>query len=385
VIKPLIEPREFVGLAGVAHLCAGGEAPVLRSHLEALARFAADKGDGMAGRERMFETYRSAKLHLSWLVDRPASDIALLAHASEGVNLVAQSLDWRSGDNIVVADVEFPSMVYPWAHLNRFGVEIRVVPARNWYVALDDVRAMVDERTRVLAVSHVSYLTGQRMSLPALADIAWQAGARLLVDATHALGAVPVDANYCDFLVSSCYKWLLAVHGTGIFVWNRSRVPQLEPLSVGWHSVEHHAGWEDPTEVVLRADADRFEIGNPAFPSIYMLNNALTRLSSLSARDAEQHVLALSTRVREGLTRRGLKVMTPEASAERAGNVCFEWGDTNSLVRALAERGVQVWGGEGRIRVSTHVYDSSEDVDRFFTTFDDDIQRPSGDAQSSAT
>ena len=88
----LLSPEEFVGIAGVAHLCTGGEAPILQSHLKALARFAADKGDGMAGRERMFDVYRSAKRRLSDLVGRPASDIALLGSAPAGVKVVAPAL-----------------------------------------------------------------------------------------------------------------------------------------------------------------------------------------------------------------------------------------------------------------------------------------------------
>lgn len=370
MIQPLIDPSEFVGIEGVAHLCAGGEAPILRSHLDALARFAADKGDGMAGRERLFETYRSAKQHLSWLVNRPAGDIALLGSASEGVNAVAQTTHWRPGDNVVVADVEFPSMIYPWTRLASQEVEIRVVTARDWAVSLDDIRAAVDERTRILAVSQVSYLTGQRTSLPAIANIAWQAGARLLVDATHALGAVTVDANYCDFLVSSGYKWLLAAHGIGVFVWNRSRVTDLDPASLGWHSVEHGPGLAQPTQVHLKPDADRLEIGNPPFPSVYILNNALERLSQIGARDAENHVLALSSQLRAGLVQRGMKVMTPEAIADRAGNVCFEWPAAENLVQSLAHERVQVWGSEGRVRVSTHVYNSEADLQRFFTVLD---------------
>ncbi len=367
---PLIAPSVFVGLAGVAHLCAGGEAPFLRTHLDALARFAVDKGGGMAGRERMFAVYRAAKQNLSWLVNRPASEIALLGSASEGINAVAQSLPWEPGDNVVIADLEFPSVVYPWTRLASRGVKVRVVAARGWEVCLDDLRAAVDERTRLVAVSQVSYLTGQRLSLPALADIAWQAGARLLVDATHALGAVPVDASSCDFLVASCYKWLLAAHGAGIFVWNRSRGPDLEPLSVGWHSVTAEADRTDPTRVSFRPDADRFEMGNPSFPTVYLLTNALERLSAVSARDAERHVLALSGLVREGLTRRGYRVMTPADPPDRAGNVCFESEDADALVARLAAERVLVWGGEGRVRVSTHVYNAASDVERFFEVLD---------------
>jgi len=368
--QALLSPEEFVGISGVAHLCTGGEAPILQSHLTALARFAADKGDGMVGRERMFDVYRSAKQHLSDLVNRPASDIALLGSASEGVNVVAHSLDWRAGDNVVFADVEYPSMIYPWTRFADHGLNLRVVPTRNYLLDLTDLRAAVDERTRLVAVSQVSYLTGQRVNLPAVADIAWQVGARLLVDATHALGAVEVDANYCDFLVSSCYKWLLAAHGAGVFVWNRSRVPQLEPASLGWHSVAQRGGLENPAEISLRPDADRLEVGNPAFPTVYLLDNALDRLAAYSTRQIAEHDLALGGEVCTGLLSRGLAVMTPAEPAGRAGNVCFECPDAASLVAALAERRVQVWGSEGRIRVSTHLYNSSEDVARFFEALD---------------
>src|SRR5579875_690057 len=170
MIQPLITPDEFLGLEGMTHLCAAGEAPMLRTHLEALARFAADKSTGMPGRARLEETVASTRLNLSWWVNRPASDIALLAHASEGVNVVAQGLDWRPGDNVVLADVEYPSLIYPWTRLTQRGVEIRVVPTRNWVLHLDDLRATIDRRTRLVAVSQVSFLTGQRLSLAAIAD-----------------------------------------------------------------------------------------------------------------------------------------------------------------------------------------------------------------------
>ncbi len=371
MIQPLITPDEFLGLEGMTHLCAAGEAPMLRTHLEALARFAADKSTGMPGRARLEETVASTRLNLSWWVNRPASDIALLAHASEGVNVVAQGLDWRPGDNVVLADVEYPSLIYPWTRLTQRGVEIRVVPTRNWVLHLDDLRATIDRRTRLVAVSQVSFLTGQRLSLAAIADAAWQVGARLLVDATHALGVIPVDANLCDFLVSSCYKWLLGVHGVGIFVWNRSRVPELEPVNLGWHSVASRGGKTDPTQVALRPDADKFEMGNPSFPSIYVLNNVLERLAMLPAAKVEEHALCLGGIVREGLARRGWTLMTPESPRERAGSICYAVPNAAEVAADLAAKGILVWGSERRIRVSCHVYNSSDDVERFLSALDE--------------
>jgi cysteine desulfurase / selenocysteine lyase len=370
MIDPLVDPQEFVGIEGVAHLCAGGEAPFLRSHLDALERFARDKSEGMAGRERLFATYASAKRRLSELVSRTPADIALLAHASEGINLVAQSLDWRPGDNVVLADVEFPSLVYPWTRLARRGVETRVVPTRDGLIDLNDVRAATDERTRVIAASQVSYLTGQRLDVSALNDLARAVNAHLLIDATHGLGVVSVDAGACDFLVSSCYKWLLAAHGVGVFVWNRDRVPDLEPASLGWHSVARFPEIGNPTNLVLRPDADRLEIGNPSFPSVYILDNALERLARVPAVVVESHVRELGGQVRDGLVERGYRVLTPSEPSERAGNICFASADPLAVVARLAERQVLVWGGEGRVRVSVHLYNSSQDIERLLAGLD---------------
>src|SRR5690348_2627503 len=171
VNRALIDPDEFIGLEGVAHLCCGGEAPFLRRHLDACARFAADKGDGMAGRDRLFAVYARAKERLATRLGTEPGAIALLAHASEGLNQVARAIDWRDGDNVVVADLEFPSGIYPFAALRSRGVELRLVRSRDYYVALQDVERAVDRRTRLLVASQVSYVSGQRLDLDRLAAI----------------------------------------------------------------------------------------------------------------------------------------------------------------------------------------------------------------------
>src|SRR6185369_17488786 len=120
-------------------------------------------------------------------------ELAFLAHSSEGLNQAVRSVEWRAGDNVVFADVEYPSLIYPAALLRERGVEPRVVRARGHYVAMDDLAAQVDRRTRLLLVSQVSYLTGQRLDLARCAELVRSKGAWLAVDATHALGVAPVD------------------------------------------------------------------------------------------------------------------------------------------------------------------------------------------------
>jgi hypothetical protein len=135
--EPLIPKSEFVGLDGVAHLCTGGEAPWLHSHQRALERFGRHKSGGMGGRDELFAVYASAKTRVARLLGIEPARVAFLAHASEGLNLAVHAVDWRPGDNAVVADVEYPSLVYPIAALRERGVEARVVRTERGYLSMD--------------------------------------------------------------------------------------------------------------------------------------------------------------------------------------------------------------------------------------------------------
>jgi selenocysteine lyase/cysteine desulfurase len=193
------------------------------------------------------------------------------------------------------------------------------------------------------------------------------------VDATHAAGAVRVDAGYADILVASCYKWMLATHGVALFYWNRERLADLQVPFLGWHSGVSIPDWRSPTEVVLRKGADRFEAGNLSFVSIYILNNALEHILKLGATTIENHVLELSGRLWQGLRRLGMDLMTPESPDERAGNTCFMAPNIQEITEWLESRGILIWGsyaGVGRARVSTHLYNSSHDVDRLLTALE---------------
>lgn len=366
----LIAKSEFIGLDGVTHLCAGGESPMLRSHGDAVARFFTDKALGETSRKRLEETYQRSKKKVSQLLGGSPDDYAFLSSSSEGVNLIARALTWRPGDNVVVCDVEFPSEVLPWMPLQRQGVEIRIVSHREWSIRLEDINAAIDERTRVVAVSHVSYFTGQRLSLAKLAEMVHTTNALLLIDATHSAGVLPVQANHADILVSSCYKWLLGVHGTAIFYWNRERLPHLEPPFLGWNTGVVLPDWQAPTSLELRPDADRFVPGNPSFISLYILENALDHILDVGVPAIQKHVLRLSGKVWDGLRADGWELMTPGEPDGRAGNVCFITPDIDGITSGLAAKDVRIWGGYGgvgRIRVSTHLYNDDEDIARFFS------------------
>ena len=358
---PPLDRALFVGIADVAHLASGGESPFLHSHLAAVSRFAHDKSTGMPGRERMFATLAQLKARLASLLNTEAGDIGCLANASEGLFVVAQGIDWRPGDNVVVALSEYPSVLHAWRVIPD--IEIRAV-ARTPVAELDDIRSAVDARTRLIAASHVSYLSGARLDLAALRDIADRAGARLVVDASHALGVVPVDGSCCDVVVSCAYKWVLGTHGVGLFYVNSRRWPDLRPPWIGWHSIEPEPDWRRRGGAKIRSTIERFEIGNPAFISAYVLENGVATLMQPGIARIERHALELGGELRSRLIAAGWPVLTPERPERRAGNICIASERAEELEARLRARGVLTWGGDGRLRLSVHGYNDANDIDR---------------------
>lgn len=365
--QSLIAKTQFYGLDNVIHLATGGESPMLKSHDEAVSQFMQDKARGERARDLKAEVLQRTRNKSAQLFSVQPEEITFLSSASDGINMLAYALDWQPGDNVVVADVEFPSDVLPWTKLAGHGVEVRVVRHKQWFISLDDIADQIDDRTRVVAISHVSMFTGQRIDLPALSDLVRSSQAILLLDATHAAGVVPVEASYADIVVSSCYKWLLGVHGTAIFYWNRARLPYLQPPFVGWRSASQTPSWKDPTTYTVHRDAHRFLPGNPSFISLYILDNALDQLLMIGVQTIEAHALALSGSVWAGVNQMGWEVMTPHEADHRAGNVCFMAADVKAVTDTLAAQGILVWGGQGgagRVRISTHLFNDTSDVEQ---------------------
>ena len=340
---------------------------MLKSHKQAVSQFMEDKAHGELARDYLAAKQEQARIKCAELLSVNSQDITFLGNASEGINNVAYGLNWQAGDNVVVCDVEFPSDILPWTRLKHLGVEVRIVQHQDWFIELSDIANLIDEQTRVVAISHVSMFTGQRICLKSISQLVRSSNALLLVDATHSAGIVPVEGRYADILVSSCYKFLLGTHGAAIFYINRERLPDFEPPFLGWNSPKHHGSWMAPTEFTLQDTAHQFQPGNAGFISIYVLDNALDVLLETGIDRIEAHALFLCGEILDALEALGFEIMTPLANNQRAGNACFMARDLQPVIRSLNDQGILIWGaygGFGRLRISTHVYNSTEDIDR---------------------
>lgn len=372
-IRPLLPADRFVGLEDVAHLCTGGEAPWLVGQEQVYAEFARLKSGGYAGRQQIYAYGEECREKMAALWHVPSDRVAFMPSAAEGMAWLARGLDWQSGDNVVTTDLEFPSVAYAWRDLRARGIEVRMVPHRNFVVDEDDLLAAVDVRTRVLAVSQVSFYSGQNLRVERLAEGLRHTDALLAVDATHAAGAVDVRADLCDLCVSSAYKWLLGTHGAAPCYLSERAEDRLQSSSYGWHNlaVWPQQGAERLPEVEEQPMPARLEPGNPGMVSVLFLNRALDELLALGIEAIEGHVLDLAGEIADGLTLRGLRVLSSRERSRQSGNTCFAAHDARAVMHQLAARGVLVWGEYGRVRVSGHLYNGSRDVERLWQALEE--------------
>jgi cysteine desulfurase/selenocysteine lyase len=362
VTRALPAPKtDFIGLDGKVHLATGGEPPLLKVHRDAFERFAEDKAAGFSGYFRHWDVIDEVRAGIARWTGLQSGDIALLGNASEAIMRVVSSIDWHPGDNVVVPTLDYASGRYALANLKTKGVELRMVPAVGWALETDHLLAACDQRTRLVYISQVNALTGQHVDVATIGSALRDTPTALMVDVSHALGAVPVDGNQADFTVGCCYKFTLGIH-EGILAWNRRRWPDFVPAGAGWSSAT--AG-ENPGEFHRKDGASQAEYGNPGHLGAYLLRDSLAYLDSYGIDAIAAHLRTLSGRMVEGLTALDLDVMTPAQPEKRAGNAAFVRLNPQSVVLAAEKDGIFLWGDNGRIRASAHLFTTSEEIEAF--------------------
>jgi len=299
------------------------------------------------------------------LVGAEADEIALVPNTTAGINLVAEGLDWQSGDNIVTLDDEFPANVYPWLHLENRGVETRRVPTTAGRVDFDQLAEHCDARTRVVSVSWVDYGLGCRRDLAKIAEIAHQYGALFLVDAIQGLGVFPLDVGNLgiDCLAADGHKWLLGPEGAGIAYVSRDCLSRLKPIGVGWQSVVHAMDFSR-IELDLKPTAARYEGGSHNMAGFLALGASLRLLLSLGIENVAASILDITDAACEQLQELGAVICSPREGDERSGIVSFELPghDPTQVRHHCLMQGVALNCRAGRLRISAHAYNDEQDL-----------------------
>ena len=309
------------------------------------------------------EAFRST---IAALLHAGADDVAVTTSVSQGVSALVSALPLDRGRNrIVISEYEFPT-VGQIAHAQelRGAQVVHVQPEDDGSIPAERFAEAIDERTALVCCTTLSYRSGHRHDLAAIAEAAHAAGAIVLADSYQACGAVELDVRSlgADVVTGGTVKYLLGTAGLG-FMWVRPEVRKaLVPTQTGWFADEDIFAMSI-ADYSPHASARRFDSGTPPVPSLYAGVAGISLVAETGVPAVEAHVHALGDRLLDGLEELGATVVTPRDTARRGPLVCVRSTDVGALVGALAGERILVSSREDKLRVALHLYNVEEDVD----------------------
>lgn len=294
--------------------------------------------------------------------------VAFMRNTSDGLSTVANGLDWRPGDNLVTFRHEFPSNLYPWLRLrDAIGVEVRLAEEHDGRVDFEQLTGLIDDRTRVVAISHVQYASGFRTDLERLGRVARAHDALLVVDIIQSLGAIPIDveAELIDVAAAACHKWLLTPEGIGLLYLSQRARERIQPTLVGWTSVpdpedfgNYDQGWNKGTLA--------WETGTAPVALIHGLEASLKLLGSVGIPAIEQHLEVLTDYLCAGLENSNYRVVSSRRQREKSQIVCIQHtGGLTSmdLYTHLRRSNIISAPRADRLRIAPHFYNTVAEID----------------------
>jgi selenocysteine lyase/cysteine desulfurase len=316
--------------------------------------------------EHWVERAEAARAGFARLLHASPDEVAVTTSVTQGVNAVVSALRFAEGRNrIVVSDYEFPT-VGQIAHAQELrGAEVvHVRPDATGVIPVERFAEAIDERTALVCCTAISYRTGHRQDLAAIAGLAHAQGALVLADSYQAVGAIDIDAPAVgvDFVTGGTVKYLLASAGLG-FLWVRgSLLPGLVPSQTGWFADEDIFRM-DSWDYSPHATARRFDAGTPPVPNIYAGVAGLSLVEEAGVEVIEEYVRELNTQLIAGLGELGARVVTPEDPRRRGPLVCVHSNDAAGLVASLAEENIICSLRDTNLRVAAHYYNTPADID----------------------
>jgi cysteine desulfurase/selenocysteine lyase len=362
--------REFPVRRNLAYWNHAAVAPLPRRVADAITAHTEDVRDrGAADWRGWYRAIEETRAKAARLIGARASEIAFLPSTSWALNFVAQAFPFESGDNVVGDDMEFPANVYPWMLLKDRGVGYRLARNRDGRIGVDEIAAVVDARTRVVAVSWVAFHNGWVYPIEEIGAFCREKGILFVVDAIQGLGALPIDAadSNVDVLAADSHKWLLGAEACTVFYVSEGARERVPAAFGGWWNVRHetsHAGGYLDYRLDFHLSGRRYEPGSLPTAQIRGLGAALDLIGEMEVEEISRRVVEKVTALATGFAARGWKIATPEPFRSGILAAVPPGGDAVRAAKELEARGIIASPREGAVRFSPHAYNDEGEIDR---------------------
>jgi selenocysteine lyase/cysteine desulfurase len=312
-----------------------------------------------------WESLAELRTRYARLIGARETEIALHASVSTATAVLASALQYNERSKVVTTSLDFPTVAYQWLAKGDMGVEVVVVESPDGItVPLDALARAVDDRTALVATSHVCFTSGWIQDIHAVADLAHAKGALCYIDAYQSVGQIPIDVRAAgvDFLSAGGLKWLLGGPGIVFLYVREELIRGLTPTVTGWFAHERQFDF-DPRSIQWHGDARRFEQGTPALAAVHTQLGGLDVVEEIGPPALRAVSRDLTEDLIQRATRAGLNPRVASKADERSAIVMIPRSDPAASVRQLAEAGVIVDARPGHVRISPFFYNLPEDYD----------------------
>lgn len=355
--------RLFPALKNYTFVNAAGGSPIARPVAEAGAlyyREALEHGD--AYWENWLERQEAARAGLAAFIGASPKEVGFTLNTSHGMSLVAGALKGR-GTVLTMRD-EFPSSTLAW--LNA-GFNVKFMEPQDGKYSLDSIEKNL-AGIKILVTSYVQYRTGFRQDLETLGKLCRRRGVLFVVNATQALGAMPVNvkAAKIDFMVFSCFKWTMAGYGAAGLYASGKHLGKIKFPEAGWRSVASPEKMDNLAKA-MKKEASAVETGCLHFPNIFALGASLKFLSGLGVENIQARIFELNDYLLESLGAMGAATATPLERECRSGITVIKCRRAAEAVEKLVRAGIMTSARGAGIRISLHFYNNRQDIDRLIS------------------
>lgn len=360
----------FPALSKYAYLNSAAVSPIPTTSVNAVNAQLNDVAlNGSNNYTEWIATKNRARALVAEMLGVKSEQIAFMRNTSDGFAAVANGLEWKAGDNIVSFEREFPANFYAWRMVrDRYGVELRLCPERDGRIDLDELTAMIDGNTRVVALSSVQFASGFRSDLERVGRAARNADALFTVDIIQGFGQVGFDlpAEFVDIAAGASHKWLCAPEGCGILYLSDRARERVQPAFVGWISVETPWDFAD-REQPFKPNALAWESGTGTSSLFYGLEQSLKLLNDTGLDKIEAYLAGLTDILCDSLTAKGYEIVSSRREGERSAIVCIkprQGMDCNEIAERLIKEDVVISARNGILRIAPHFYNNEADIER---------------------
>ena len=355
--------QDFPALDGISYLNTAAESIPPRCVGDAIHAYWEDKLRGMKGREGHFAAVEACREISARMVGLKTSEVSFCSCSSEAYNLLASALNLTANDEVIVTDLDFPAGATPWLRAAN-APKLRVWHAEDGALNPESLAPLLNERTKLVQVSLVSFYNGHRIAWQTFRETVRQHAPNALVsvDITQALGRVTLDCDDADILISSTHKWTLGIHGGCIIGIPERNSARLTTHAGGWFHLQNAFDADRFERAVPKPGAASFSVGMPNLVSLYALNASLRYLEGIGIENIERHANPLVNEVEAGLRDLGLQPMCARDPQNPSGILAFQHPQSALLHKTLEHEHIHVMHHAGRIRIAVHGYNTHADI-----------------------